>query len=258
MADLFGRLAARTLATAPSLRPTGFTRIAPDRGVDGDVGEHPVPDGTGLARAAAPQKGIGPDSKTTVRHRGDPPSAPESIAPPPPAARHEKETRPSDDLPVAERPAQILETTPQDDLEIAERTSRSDRGAPEKQRRIETTQATPERVETKPTSSSPTTSKPSIGKPARSRPQAWEDAPLVEPSRSARAAVSEATPTTPPVAHARHPRSQHEETTVRVSIGRVEVRGPERPSPPPNPQPWSEAPMLSLGDYLRGRREGST
>jgi hypothetical protein len=257
MTDLFGRLAARTLATAPSLRPTGLTRFPPNHASDDAVGEYLLSEPNRPALTAIPQTGFGPDSETTVAHRGDPAAAPESTAPPSPAARHEREPRASDDPLVAERPARVLETTPEDDLGIAEKAARSDSGAPERRRRMEPTQATPGRVGTPPTSSPPTASKPSLEKPAR-RPQAWEDVPLVELSRGVRAVVSEATPITPPAALAGRPQSQPEETTVRVSIGRLEVRGPERPSPPPKPQPWSEAPMLSLSDYLRGRREGST
>jgi hypothetical protein len=42
-----------------------------------------------------------------------------------------------------------------------------------------------------------------------------------------------------------------EPTTVRVSIGRVEVRSPPAPAPRPAPVPWR--PRLSLDDYLRER-----
>ncbi|HEY4588516.1 MAG TPA: hypothetical protein VII86_04790, partial [Thermoanaerobaculia bacterium] len=44
------------------------------------------------------------------------------------------------------------------------------------------------------------------------------------------------------------------EPTIRVTIGRIEVRA-AAPAPPPAPAPRPAAPRLTLEDYLRRRRE---
>ena len=53
----------------------------------------------------------------------------------------------------------------------------------------------------------------------------------------------------------RHTR-QPERTTVRIEIGRIEIRAPQPSVPPPAPQVWRQEPEaqqgLSLADYLRG------
>jgi hypothetical protein len=51
-------------------------------------------------------------------------------------------------------------------------------------------------------------------------------------------------------------RSPDEPSTVRVTIGRVEVKAPPPPAPPAERKPASQAPTLSLDEYLEQRRSG--
>jgi hypothetical protein len=60
-------------------------------------------------------------------------------------------------------------------------------------------------------------------------------------------------PGEPPLGH----QERAAEQTIRISIGRVEVRAPTPPAPPAPPTPARLArPSLSLDDYLRQRDEG--
>jgi hypothetical protein len=46
--------------------------------------------------------------------------------------------------------------------------------------------------------------------------------------------------------------------TIQVTIGRVEVRAVQPPSPAPAPPPAAEPPALTLDDYLVARDKGSS
>lgn len=81
---------------------------------------------------------------------------------------------------------------------------------------------------------------PSLAPPARS--SARDIVPQVARARPAQ---------TPPVAR---PEPRREETTVHVSIGRIEVRAVQ-PTPEARPREPAKSAVMSLDDYLRTRRE---
>lgn len=260
MTSLFTRLAARTLAPTPGLRPVAPARHGPMPADDGGREEDLlVPAQASSEDAPAPT--TRPAEGTPAVPRRAPLRRPEEAQGPPPPWPG------TEDRSLRNRSERSVR-----DVDRTRRTERS--GPPEAEhptpgpwRRSEPAGEPPPPRRLRPSLEAepvrrlrPALPAPQETAPARTRrPEAWAGPPLLEPPPRQAPVVPEAPAGTPaPAARHGHARPQREETTVLVSIGRIEIRGAEQRPAPSTPVPWSEAPMLNLGDYLERRRGGTS
>lgn len=254
MTDLLARLAERTLATTPALRPVPPPRFAPGPTELEETEELVAPspgrvDERRRLRASADEL---TDEPPAARHR-----APVGREAQPSGAPPSGKARAAGDVPPAEATREESVPSPDAPPPTGERAARRAPDAHVSRLPTRTRRPTPELPEVRSAAwTAPAATPPK--QPAARRPEAWDDPPLVE-----RPEVPEPSPVGPSFAEegddgARRRAEPREETTVHVSIGRIEVRGGEQPEPTPRPVPWTEGPLISLGDYLQRRRGGTS
>jgi len=253
MADLFARLARRTLAERPALWPVDPGPLAlgpPEEEESGEILVPPAADSPPEARterSREPEAG-GPDSSPEARRRPAEPSVS------PPASRTRRSLQADPDAPKSPRESWRGESSP---VPVSPRSQPpSGRTSPPTHAR-RTPKRRPGRPEREEDSTvlrrpDPTTLEPA--RPAGRSAEAWEAPPLVQRSTlPSPTSPREATPAAPRGDVARRGSQPPGETTVHVTIGRIEVRGPEPSLPENSSRPWSEGPMLTLGEYLARR-----
>lgn len=283
MAGLFERLAARTLTETPSLRPAGVVRFAPVAEA-GDGADRRVPSAPATAVAQLNQAGPGINTDVSVSTDARPGIGRD--VPATPAFRHEQEPGPSEQRsvvdPTAATATAAVAAAVSADSEVAPRVSPAVGCTPDRVRRSAPPPLPKPGDEAVPATAALIAPTSGSGHSAAAHPAAWTDPEHIDqPWRPSLAAAApetaasldresavprsgEKTAAAPPAAGelamtraavSGRQALPAEPTTVQVSIGRLEVRAPRRPSTP-GPEPWSEGPMLSLREYAR-RRKGS-
>lgn len=233
MTDFLARIAARAVGAPPAARPRPaaiFEEPAPRAGEAGDVAERET-----RGRIVAESSRRQPRAQAAT---------PEPITTERPAPAHEREAAPP-------RPDSVENSEP-------ERVGRAEPAgaAEEREARPRRVVGPDEAVVTVPVRTRATSPHAEERDAADGIDQeAPAPAPAVVAARPVPAPRMIGAPSPAPARWDTPVSAAAEQGTVKVHIGRLEVRAEVRETPRPEPRPVPEPATLSLGDYLRGERE---